>query len=242
MRLGPVGCVLALGVLSPGCALVGDAAHLACDESAACVREHSERSRNRHWAQTAWKDYAAASPECSGSRDFEHGFKEGFAEYLYEGGPAEPPLLPPTRYRKLRYQTVDGYRAVQDWFEGYRRGAQVAEQSGYRQWVTGPSSLRPTGTGREGPEAPLVAAAALRPGVRTSLQVLTPQTIQTPPPPTAPGADVTEANAPEPASRIFVLPAVPPAAAPVEPPRPSPPTPMEPKEGDGWQASGKSEP
>src|SRR5207237_1248141 len=70
------------------------------------------------------------------------GFKEGFAEFLYQGGDGEPPPLPPQKYRSIRYQTPEGYQAVEAWFAGYRHGAAEARKSGQRELVTGPSALR----------------------------------------------------------------------------------------------------
>jgi hypothetical protein len=76
------------------------------------------------------------------SEDYAHGFKAGFAEFLFRGGDGEPPLMPPLRYRDIRYQNERGYSAVQDWFAGYRHGSTLAHDSGARKWITGPSSLQ----------------------------------------------------------------------------------------------------
>jgi hypothetical protein len=103
------------------------------------VEDHAERQRNKKWAAAAWRDVHAQAPGLSA--DYGAGFREGFAQYLYQGGNGEPPLLPPPHYRKLRYQTPEGYQAIADWFAGYRHGAAVAHDGGFRQWVTGPSSL-----------------------------------------------------------------------------------------------------
>src|SRR5207253_2309767 len=62
-------------------------------------------------------------------------------DYLYAGGSGEPPPLPPRYYWKTRYETAEGHQAIADWFAGYRLGAAMAQESGYREWVTIPSSL-----------------------------------------------------------------------------------------------------
>jgi hypothetical protein len=75
------------------------------------------------------------------SRDYAKGFKDGFADFLYAGGTGEPPPVPPRYYWKLRYETADGHRAMEDWFAGFRHGASVARAGGYREWVTIASSV-----------------------------------------------------------------------------------------------------
>src|SRR5207253_39443 len=54
----------------------------------------------------------------------------------------QPPPLPPACYRAVRYQTPEGYRAIEDWFGGFRHGVAAAREGGYRDYVTGPSSFR----------------------------------------------------------------------------------------------------
>jgi hypothetical protein len=133
--------IIGLSLLSPGCALVTDATHLLVYEANKSYNDHRERSRNRRWANAAWDEVRQSEPGHPYSDDYAWGFKEGFANYLYRGTPEPPPVAPP-RYRTLRYQTPEGYRAVEDWFAGYRRGVDVAQKGGYRQWITGPSALR----------------------------------------------------------------------------------------------------
>jgi hypothetical protein len=134
--------LIGLSALSPGCALVTDATRLVAYQTSRSWNEHKERSRNRRWAEAAWEEVQAATPNHPYSADYAQGFKDGFETYLYQGGTGEPPPVAPPRYRTLRYQTPQGYQAIQDWFAGYRHGADVAHRGGYRQWVTGPTSLR----------------------------------------------------------------------------------------------------
>jgi hypothetical protein len=137
--------VLTAALLSPGCALFADATDLLVYKAHQCVDDFWERRRNRHWAEEAWNE------ECCQMRvtahtsmdDYAEGFKAGFTHYVYQGGSGEPPLVPPPHYRGLEYQTPLGYATVQDWFNGYRHGGAVAREGGYRQYVIGPTSLRP---------------------------------------------------------------------------------------------------
>jgi hypothetical protein len=77
------------------------------------------------------------------SPDFAHGFKDGFADYVYAGGTGEPPPLPPRYYWKTRYETPQGHQAIADWFAGFRLRAELARESGYRELVMIPSSTLP---------------------------------------------------------------------------------------------------
>ncbi len=163
--------VLALALLNAGCSLVEPAVGVATGKAAECVDDCSEKHRNRRWAEQAWEQCRKDAPDGPHSPDFADGFKEGFADYLYAGGDGEPPPLPPRKYRAVCYQTPQGYGAIEDWFAGFRRGAAEARQGGYRQWITGPTSL----SGRDaGP------AAAGRRGVRRP--PLPPPHLEDPPP------------------------------------------------------------
>src|SRR5262245_745607 len=114
--------VSGLALLSPGCVLVTDATHLVAYKTSQSWNEYWERSRNRTWARAAWDEVRAADPQHPYSDDYALGFADGFETYLYKGGTGEPPPMAPPRYRKLRYQTAEGYRAIEDWFAGYRHG------------------------------------------------------------------------------------------------------------------------
>src|SRR5439155_20779353 len=94
-------------------------------------------------AEAAWQEITKANPDPSYSPDYVCGFKDGFADFLYAGGTGEPPPLPPRQYWKIKYETAEGHQAIEDWFAGFRHGASVAQTTGYRQWVTIPSSLPP---------------------------------------------------------------------------------------------------
>jgi hypothetical protein len=133
--------LVALLALGPGCTLVHDAASLTAFKVRESIEDRREAARNRSWAEQAWEEVRAGSPDAVYSEDFGRGFQDGFAHYLFRGGNGEPPPLPPGHYRQLRYQTPQGYRAIEDWFAGFRHGADAARRSGYRRWVTGPSSL-----------------------------------------------------------------------------------------------------
>jgi hypothetical protein len=133
--------MIVLGLVSPGCSVVGIAVETVVYKTREHVQEYEERSRNRKWAAAAWCDVRRANPEASYSDSFACGFRTGYADYLYAGEPGTPPALPPRQYRALAYQTPAGYRSIEDWFAGYRYGVEVARADGYRELITGPTSL-----------------------------------------------------------------------------------------------------
>lgn len=133
--------LIGLAFISSGCVLVRDATDLIAYRSCESIDEYFEKKRNCRWAAEAWEEFSKNQPTPFYSQDFAIGFKEGYAKYLYDGT-HKPPVLPPRRYRKSKYQTPEGYRAKQDWFAGYRQGVAIAKEQGFRDLVTGPSALR----------------------------------------------------------------------------------------------------
>jgi hypothetical protein len=128
--------VLTLGFIGSGCIVVKDGGHSA--SVAESTEEARERTRNRQWAEAAWQKICVAQPQRAASPDYAQGFKDGFTEHLCSGQ-EQPPRSAPARYRAITYQSPQGYRAIEDWFDGYRHGIAAAIESGYRRWVTGPS-------------------------------------------------------------------------------------------------------
>ncbi len=128
----------AVALLSGGCSVVATSADVLTTRVKDRVQEALERRRNQEWAEAAWARVAGPG---GFSEDHRCGFLSGFTEQVYRGA-VEPPPLPPDRYHGLRYQTPAGYRAIEEWFAGFRHGVAVAQAQGYRDYVTGPSALR----------------------------------------------------------------------------------------------------
>jgi len=106
-------------------------------------------------ARRAW---AEVREQCGGNRyteDFHHGFIEGYVDYLDAGGNGSPPAVPPARYWNTHYESPEGVRAIQDWFVGFRLGAEKARESGYRDTILVPLSTAPVAA-----PAPVVAPPA----------------------------------------------------------------------------------
>jgi hypothetical protein len=98
---------------------------------------------NRHRAERAWGDMVKGFPEQCWSKDYERGFKDGFADYLDNGGNGEPPATPPFCYRLWPYQTPQGLREIDEWYAGFRHGSGVARTTGLRETIVIPLSSPP---------------------------------------------------------------------------------------------------
>lgn len=90
-------------------------------------------------AEQAWAEAAPTVPNAS--PDYENGFLEGFADYLYRGGSGEPPVIPPRGYWHLRFLNQFGKVSINDWYDGFRAGAQNCKARGIREMWVIPSSL-----------------------------------------------------------------------------------------------------
>lgn len=90
-------------------------------------------------AEQAWAEVAPTL--ANASRDYENGFTEGFADYLYRGGEGEPPLIPPRGYWNLRFLNQFGKASTKDWYAGFRHGAQTCKSTGLRDMWLVPTSL-----------------------------------------------------------------------------------------------------
>jgi hypothetical protein len=80
-------------------------------------------------------------PELLGSPDYALGFRDGFVDYVYAGGNGEPPPVPPRQYWNVMLRSPEGKQLADAWFAGYRHGAQIARDGGYRDLGTIRTSL-----------------------------------------------------------------------------------------------------
>jgi hypothetical protein len=114
-------------------------------------------SRNQEEAIEAWQVERRKGPDRY-SRDYGEGFVAGYADYLDAGGTGYPPAVPPFRYRLVCCETPEGARAVEEWYAGFRHGAEAARASGGREARLVPLSAPPinalTNRPRTRPAAP----------------------------------------------------------------------------------------
>lgn len=166
----------ALVVLPTGCQLAANSVHGVCAEITRKIDDTKECKRNKLLAAAVWEDIQRTGHY---SVDYGLGFKDGFVDFLDAGGNGSPPPVPPRRYLTFRFQTPEGYQAINDWFAGFRHGAAVAAESGYRQYIIAPSQLSPPVP--NGPDAhsgdiiPSTHTPDLRPGFPPTPQPLVPQ-------------------------------------------------------------------
>lgn len=99
----------------------------------------------RQWADQAWAEAGGASPQDGMVDDYALGFRDGFVDYVYAGGEGEPPPIPPRKFWNVAWRTPEGDVGARQWFSGYRHGAQVARNGGYRDGGIIPSSYRSGG-------------------------------------------------------------------------------------------------
>lgn len=95
----------------------------------------------RTWADRAWQEQCKGDSPSSYSKVYALGFKDGFVDMVFAGGSGEPPALPPREYWNVDLRNPNGHTEATDWFAGYRHGAQLAREEGYRERALVPSSL-----------------------------------------------------------------------------------------------------
>jgi hypothetical protein len=93
------------------------------------------------WADQAWREESEACADSIVQPDYAFGFHDGFVDFVYAGGLGEPPPVPPRRFWNAGFRTDEGQRRANQWFEGYRHGARVARDGGYRERATLHSSI-----------------------------------------------------------------------------------------------------
>ncbi len=99
-----------------------------------CVRDHLA-------AKGVWESVVACEPGQNYSKDYEEGFKCGYADYLKEGGYPAAKSMPPYRYWARGYETPEGKAAVDDWYAGYERGQHMAHDEPLRDLATMPTRV-----------------------------------------------------------------------------------------------------
>ncbi|MGA2032235.1 MAG: hypothetical protein ABSG68_08275 [Thermoguttaceae bacterium] len=131
---------------------------LFCTDRDAC---HTQAKAGK-CAAAAWQAHVEANPGDACRKEFERGFRDGFADFLYAGGTGEPPPVPPRRLWNLDYRTPEGHQAVEDWFAGFRCGAAAAREGGCREQMTIRSSLSANKHAGD-PAAPVGVTEQVRP-------------------------------------------------------------------------------
>lgn len=159
-----LGLLLCMALTLSGCALANDTSrvfylakrttHIEPRFYRYMKSDRKEQREARRLGEQAWSEYIGQNPELTPTRDFEAGFVEGFADYLYRGGSGEPPAIPPRGYWNLRFLNQFGKRLANEWYSGFRAGAQDCKARGLRDYWVIPTTLYAI-QGDEGPHQEL---------------------------------------------------------------------------------------
>lgn len=148
MKFAPAILCVLLACGNTGCLSVCNNAHRTLFREPAQFSWRKDRCQSkvlyRSWADEAWSEQLANGCGLT-SADYLAGFQEGFVEYCYAGGTGEPPPVPPRPYWNPLNRTSLLKDGAQEWFAGYRLGARVAQEGGYRQEAIAPYSGSPSG-------------------------------------------------------------------------------------------------
>ena len=132
-------------VFSTGCCRVLGLAYRTtiAEPRAYCVNSDKRESLElySHWADEAWREQAEACAMAVEQPDYAAGFHDGFVDYVYAGGSGEPPPVPPRIFWNASLRTAEGKLRANQWFDGYREGARIAREAGYRDKAIVPSSI-----------------------------------------------------------------------------------------------------
>jgi hypothetical protein len=164
------GTLVAWLVVMTGCTVCHNAMRTVCHEPAAFSWKHDRRRSvelYRQWADQAWAEELSQCPELFSQGDYAVGFRDGFVDFVYAGGTGEPPPVPPRQFWNAILRSPDGRQRADQWFAGYRHGAQVARDGGYREMGTIRTSLVSGGEPLNSPMYPPDSAGFDAPDIDT---------------------------------------------------------------------------
>ncbi len=124
-----------------GCNLFQTAAHNLVNEPIQYIDEKKLSHRLRGEARAVWAEESQKCPGTTYTIDYVDGFLDGYVDHLDNGGPPQPPAVPPLRYRRSRFLTPEGHALIRDYLTGFKHGAEVAANSGHREFLTVPVVL-----------------------------------------------------------------------------------------------------
>jgi hypothetical protein len=94
-------------------------------------------------ANRAWQEVSDQQPNQAFSAAYAHGFRHGFSDSVERNGIPEPPATPPCWYRYPALRTPEQQQKIEDWYAGFRHGAQVAQEQRWREGVIVPIARPP---------------------------------------------------------------------------------------------------
>jgi len=127
-----------------GCTWLPYAARNTSNAFANVAHEYRFQCEIRKLADTAWSEISGATHHGLGKGgEFENGFRGGFMDFLERNGKGNPPAMPPAYLRSVVLRSAKQSQDIEDWKAGWRLGAEVASQSGWRERIVIPISLPP---------------------------------------------------------------------------------------------------
>jgi hypothetical protein len=135
--------ILALCTTQAGCGFAWYGTRNLLEAPLNCCDDFKERCRLDRLADQAWADVDKQQLPRPDSKFYADGFKKGFVDHLHYDGQGQPPAVPPWIYRGTDFQSPEGRFAIDDWFAGFRHGADAAALSGVRESIVVPIALPP---------------------------------------------------------------------------------------------------
>ncbi|HEX2473432.1 MAG TPA: hypothetical protein VHK01_01725, partial [Lacipirellulaceae bacterium] len=136
--------LVACCVSAMGCTICQQARRTLWQEPAAYSWKHDRRRSAEAyllWANAELAEEASRCPDLFGDPDYIMGFRDGFVDFVWAGGTGEPPPIPPRQFWNVMLRSPNGKARANLWFDGYRHGAAVARDGGYRDLGRVHSSL-----------------------------------------------------------------------------------------------------
>ena len=113
-------------------------AFLAASGGCASISDYHYNQVIKSRARSAWSCAKQDLPAECNNRDYRNGYLDGYHDVSVGGNGACPPV-PPTCYWGASYQDREGLLHVQQWYEGFSRGAHDALQCFKNTWHNVPS-------------------------------------------------------------------------------------------------------
>jgi hypothetical protein len=96
------------------------------------LQDYQYNRIQKHRADVAWRE-CYGSFNSSVSKDYRDGWKQGYTD-LSRGMCDELPAVPPSKYWAASYQSEEGRCCIDQWYAGWRDGADAAKACGTPEW------------------------------------------------------------------------------------------------------------
>jgi hypothetical protein len=159
-RLLLLAAAVCVGVPTSGCTMIRGIGKAFNQHEA--LDEFMVGYRNNAWSARAWLCRKHRFRNHQELADFEAGFRQGY-EDIAAGGSGCVPAVCPKAYWGWQYQSADGQRRMNAWFEGYPLGVQAAEEDGIGHWGSVATSFAAPAPCQNCPTGAMLAVPAVPP-------------------------------------------------------------------------------